>query len=106
MATVTESLHPGVEGVWIGACDVGGARALDGFLRRRGAVWTGGYACAVNWDSSLMIDLGVLQALVRYGPIRGRAKAVRVITRGLCGFQPSWIIGDDINGRPVPLDSA
>jgi hypothetical protein len=40
---------PGVEGVWFGACDVGAARRLRGFLEGPGgAVWAGGYVCSVD----------------------------------------------------------
>src|SRR5262245_26363594 len=41
-------LHPSVEEVWLGACDVGGGSGVRAFLRDGGARWAGGYVCAVE----------------------------------------------------------
>lgn len=67
LANIGSHLRQGVEGVWLGACDLGGSSALQSFLTGGGAIWAGGYRCSVDWDASLLVDLSVLQALLYVG---------------------------------------
>jgi hypothetical protein len=103
LATVAHWLRPGVEGVWLGCCDVGGSRSLREFLKNRGAVWAGGYDCAVDWAPAMLVDVAVLQELTLTGPIRTRHAALKAFVRGLKGFDPAWVVGSDSKDRRVRL---
>lgn len=107
LASIAECLSPGVEGAWIGACDVGRASALSGFLKwQGGAVWAGGYACAVDWEPSLQIDLAVLQALLRRSAVRSRDQIITAVATALRPFNPNWTIGVDSRNEKTPLKTA
>ncbi len=98
-------LRRGVEGVWLGACDVGRSNALEDFLGDGAAVWAGGYVCSVRWNASLLLDLAVLEQVMLSGPIRGPGKLIRVLTRALAAFSPNWTITTGARDR-VSLRSA
>lgn len=54
LGILAKYLRSGVEGVWLGACDLGGSIALERFCEGQGgAIWAGGYVCAVDWETSL-----------------------------------------------------
>jgi hypothetical protein len=100
LGSVARYLRPGVEGVWLGACDVGGSKALGEFLKTSGAVWAGGYVCAVDWAPSLILDLAVIQDLIRGGRVNRRntaklGRAIRVFARDkLPGSRPKDVSAD------------
>ena len=106
LAPLAQTLYGGVEGVWLGACDVGQSRALQDFLKNSGAIWAGGYVCSVDWAASLLLDLAVLQELLRSGPVRTRSRLLRVLKVALKSFDPNWKIGADRHERGVPLRHA
>jgi hypothetical protein len=106
LGPIARSLKRGVEGIWIGSCDVGNSNALRNFLSESGAVWAGGYTCAVEWDGSLLVDLAVLQELLWSGPIRRRKKLVATVARALSRFDPKWVIGEAGTRRKVQLSAA
>src|SRR5882724_8402712 len=106
LAPIARSLRHGVESVWLGACDVGGSNALHDFLAGSGAVWAGGYVCTVNWDASLLLDMAVLQELLKSGARKTRTGVVRTLKRAMESFDPRWIIGSDANGVDVCLRDA
>ena len=93
LAPIARALCQGVESVWLGACDVGGSNALHDFLADGGAVWAGGYRCSVNWDASLLLDMAVLQELLKSGPRKTRTGVVGTLKQAMKGFDPRWIIG-------------
>jgi hypothetical protein len=103
LASIAIYLRPGIEGVWLGACDVGASRALQQFSAVSGAIWAGGYACAVDWDTSLLLDLAVLQAAIRMGPISDKAAVLRMLKRAFRGFNADWTVGVDKRGVRVSL---
>jgi hypothetical protein len=106
LSPLARRLRRGVESVWVGACDVGGSQALEDFLSAGGAVWAGGYICGAYWDASLLLDLAVLQQVLRSGPIKTRARVVQILRWALRGFDPEWVVGDDTNGQAVCLRRA
>lgn len=106
LAPIADDLRLGVECVWLGACDLGASRALTKFLERGGAVWAGGYLCAVDWDASLLLDLSVLQGLLQSGPITTKKQVLAVLGKALKGFAPGWVVGSDSNDCDVELRSA
>lgn len=106
LAPIARALCQGVESVWLGACDVGGSNALHEFLAQSGAVWAGGYRCSVNWDASLLLDMAVLQELLKSGPRKTRTGVVSTLKRALKGFDPRWVIGSDTKGDGVSLGDA
>ncbi len=103
LAPIAHDMHSGAECVWLGACDLGGSKALSSFLDRSGAVLAGGYLCEVNWDASLLLDLSVLQELLRSRPITSRRQAVAVLRRAFEGFAPNWAVGGDARDDDVFL---
>jgi hypothetical protein len=107
LATVAESLHPGVEGVWLGACDLGGSTALERFCEGQGgAIWAGGYSCSVDWEPSLVLDIAVLQELMIAGRCERRASVITRFHRAFRTFNPEWEVGVDARDRPVNLRHA
>lgn len=106
LASIAHDLHSGVECVWLGVCDLGGSKALSRFLDRSGAVLAGGYLCAVDWGASLLLDLSVLQKLLRSRPITSRRRAVAVLKGALEGFAPSWVVGGNARDDDVSLRKA
>ena len=94
LATVAQWLRRGVEGVWLGCCDLGSSQSLKEFLKYRGgALWAGGYECAVDWAPSMLVDIAVLQEVTGSSRIVGRRGALRVFKRALTGFSPLWLVG-------------
>jgi hypothetical protein len=106
LAPIAHDMHSGVECVWLGACDLGGSKALSRFLDRSGAVLAGGYLCAVDWDASLLLDLSVLQELLKSRSITSRRRAVTVLKSALQGFTPSWVVGVNVRDDDVALRKA
>lgn len=111
LSTVARSLNrPGswgrVESVWLGTCDVANAKSMREFLVDSGARLVGGYRCAVDWETSLLIDLSVLQSLLSSGEMVDRKRAIAVLGRGLRPFSSGWPIGDDHDGQRQPLVDA
>jgi hypothetical protein len=106
LATVAQWLCKGVEGVWLGCCDLGSSRSLKEFLKYGGAVWAGGYECAVDWAPSMLVDIAVLQELTASTPIVGRRGALRVFKRALTGFSPTWVVGANRNEGKANLGGA
>jgi hypothetical protein len=107
LAPIALSVRRGVEGVWLGACDVGASRALTMFLSKSGAVWAGGYGCSVDWHPSMLIDLAVLQELILgrvIGALRlfardrvrgGRVAEVTDLVKQRLGRTPAGTAEDD-----------
>jgi hypothetical protein len=106
LAPIALSMRRGVEGVWVGACDVGASGAITKFLSESGAVWAGGYSCAVDWHPSMLIDLAVLQELLSSGSIKTRKAFVTVVGRALRAFHPRWSIGESSRGDRIELSRA
>lgn len=99
LASIADKLASGVEGVWLGACDLATSRSLDRFLTDRGALWAGGYSCSVDWSSCMHIDIAVLDTLMRGRPLDRR----RAIVNALC---EAWVVGDDDDDADVELGAA
>ena len=103
VATVARGASRQIEGIWLGACDIGRSRALTGFLEGGGAVWAGGYTGEVSWDATALIDQAVLGETMRSGPVRDQAGAVRALAKSLRGFSGDWNVG---HGGPLRLRDA
>jgi hypothetical protein len=69
-------------------------------------VWAGGYRCSVNWDASLLLDMAVLQELLKSGPRKTRTGVVRALKQAMKGFDPRWVIGSNAKGGGVSLRDA
>lgn len=89
LAPLAGRIRKGVEGIWLGACEVGGAESLRSF----DATWAGGYRSAVAWDSAMLTDLAVLRAALRSGPIKSRDGAVKLFRRALAPLNARAVIG-------------
>jgi hypothetical protein len=95
LATVAKALHPGIEGIWLSGCDIGGARALPDLLQGGGPSWAGGYASSVSWDAATLIDLAILQEVLATSRPTTKKTAVRLMFKALSPFAPHWEIGYD-----------
>ncbi|MEO6951369.1 MAG: hypothetical protein ABI321_06110 [Polyangia bacterium] len=106
LACAAAKLASGVEGVWLGACDLATSRSLDRFLTERGALWAGGYGCSVEWSSCMHIDIAVLDTLMG-GRVLERKKAIiQALTAAFDRFDPAWVIGEDDDEDDVELGAA
>jgi hypothetical protein len=93
-----------VEGVWLGACEVGGSTGVQSFLGR-GAVWAGGYTCYVDWSTTMLVDIAVLNEVMGARPIRTAARAAKTFGNALSRFNPDTIIGGDQLERGVAMSN-
>lgn len=105
LKSVAGTAHRHMEGVWVSACDVGGADALREFLIGGGAVWAGGYTCEIPWESAMLIDLAVMNTVMSLGYADSKLTAVGLIAKALRAFDPNWKIGKR-NGKEVLLRDA
>lgn len=103
LAGIGRDLVKDVEGVWLGACDIGASSSLGQFLDGGGAIWAGGYSCSVDWDAAMLIDIAVLQTIMSSGPITTTASTLRSFVAALERFDPAWAIGSDANDEDAPL---
>jgi len=81
-----------IEGIWIGACDVGASEAPEEFLRNGGASWAGGFTCAIDWKDAVLIDLAVLQAALGGHKPKNRSAVIHLFANALTAFSPTWIV--------------
>jgi hypothetical protein len=106
LASVADNLVKDVEGIWIGACDVGTSKSLQRFLARGGTFWAGGYRCSVDWDSCMLIDIAVLNEVMCGSSARGLRAIVDLFRDVFLRFHPEWLIGDNARGDEVELRDA
>lgn len=93
LKSIAESTHRGIEGVWVSACEVGGADSIREFLRGGGAVWAGGYTCDIGWERAMLTDLAILNEVLSSDPATSKEEAIDLFARALCSFNPSWNFG-------------
>lgn len=107
LASIADALVNDVEGIWIGACDVGTSDSMARFLKRGGTLWAGGYTCSVDWDACMLIDIAVLNEVMaaRSAP-RGVNGIVKIFDAALHRFDREWEIGDTSRGDVVELSEA
>lgn len=107
LASVADNLVKEVEGVWLGACDLGDSRSLQRFLSRGGTLWAGGYTCSVEWAECMLIDIAVLNdVMAAPRPVRGKGGILRHFAHAFERFDERWVIGEDQDEKPVELGEA
>ncbi len=100
LKNVAANMAHHVEGVWLGACDVGASGAMESFLLNGKATWAGGFTCAVKWEQSILIDTAVMQAAISERSPKSSRQVARIFGRALSVFSPEWIIDED-KGKPL-----
>ncbi len=103
LAGIGRDLVKDVEGVWLGACNIGASSSLGQFLSGGGAIWAGGYSCSVDWDAAMLIDIAVLQTVMSRGAITTTEGALRAFVDAFQRFDPGWIIGGDADDLDANL---
>jgi hypothetical protein len=68
--------------------------------------WAAGYVCAVDWATSLILDVAVIQELMMAGRCARRTTVVKRFHDAFRAFSPDWVVGVDTRDRPVNLGQA
>ena len=104
IAQAAEKLVKEVDGVWIGACDVGMSTSLRRFAEHGGALWAGGYTTSVDWDSCMLIDLAILNEAMRTSRPKSRKDVLSLFKDALLRFDGEFCVGEDDDGEHVELE--
>lgn len=94
-----------IEGIWVAACETGGAKSLEAFLSKGRAVWAGGYTCAIEWDAAIAIDTAIISVAMKKRAVKTRTSAINVLCVALGRFSPEWKVGTRDN-KPVSIREA
>jgi hypothetical protein len=105
LKSVAGSVHAHIEGVWISACEVGSSDILREFLLKGRAIWAAGYTCEIPWESAMLIDMAVMNAVMSSDHVSSKSAAVGVIAKALRIFSPNWKVGKR-NGEDISLCNA
>jgi len=105
LKTVADVACRDIEGVWVSACEVGGSDNLRHFLTDGGAIWAGGYTCAIPWEAAMLIDFAVMNTVMSTRSVSSKDQAIELFAQALCSFDPDWQVGR-IEGKPVRLRHA
>jgi len=94
-----------IEGVILGSCEIGRnvSDLMQGLTGTRMA-WIFGYTCEIDWLTSTVIDVAILERLTRLsdGQLKSRTTIVRSFADALKRFSGDYLLGS-YNGGRVPL---
>jgi hypothetical protein len=100
--------HSSIEGVLIGSCFIG-CNVQDFIRTMRGSplVWVFGYTCEIEWVASTLVDLSILEYLMKLdkADLRFRARIIGAFSRALSRFNPQYSICK-VNEKRSPLIDA
>jgi hypothetical protein len=87
--------HSSIEGVLIGSCSIG-CNVQDFIHTMKGSpmVWVFGYTCEIEWVTSTLVDLSILEHLINLdrADLRSRARVVEAFARALSRFNSRYAI--------------
>ncbi|MBI4081281.1 MAG: hypothetical protein HY423_01590 [Candidatus Lambdaproteobacteria bacterium] len=95
--------YEALDGIMLGACDVGNSKAVQYGLKRNRACWIFGYRHAVDWMASTLVDMAILDEVLVKGRTRSRSQTITAFAKALHRFDGNWVIADDGAGRPMPI---
>jgi hypothetical protein len=91
-----------IEGVMLGCCSIGRyaniIRPALSYSKRYGtygANWLYSYKYSVDWISSMLIDISILEKVFSYDKLKSRDDIISVFTEGLKVFDQELLIADD-----------
>lgn len=94
-----------IEGVILGSCEIGRnvSDLMQGLTGTR-VTWIFGYTCEIDWLTSTIIDVAILERLTRLGgnQLRSREKITGTFAAALRRFNGDYLLGSHNGGR-VPL---
>jgi hypothetical protein len=95
--------YEALDGIMLGACDVGNSKAVQYGLKRNRACWIFGYRHAVGWMASTLVDMAILDAVLVEGHTLSRKQTIGAFANALRRFDGNWAIADDGPERPITI---
>lgn len=99
-----------IEGIILSSCCVGNnTKALKSALHYSsqsetyGGNWIFAYQDTVNWTSSVIVELCILQQVFEYDSLKSRDKILEAFGVALKKFNPDWVIAENENNIPVSI---
>lgn len=97
--------YKNIEGVILGSCEIGRnvSDLMQGLTGTR-ITWIFGYTCEIDWMTSTMIDVAILERLTRLSntQLSSRPTIINAFTKALRRFNGEYLIGED-NGHRIAL---
>lgn len=97
--------YKNIEGVILGSCEVGkNVSDLMNGLTGTKITWIFGYTCEIDWLTSTVIDVSILERLTRLSDrqLSSRTKIIKTFADALKRFNGEYPIGSD-RGEKIPL---
>jgi hypothetical protein len=97
--------YKNIEGVILGSCEVGkNVSDLMNGLTGTKITWIFGYTCEIDWLTSTVIDVSILERLTRLSDrqLSSRTKIIKTFADALKRFNGEYPIGSD-QGEEIPL---
>jgi hypothetical protein len=97
--------YKNIEGVILGSCEVGGnVNALMDGLTGTKITWIFGYTCEIDWLTSTIIDVSILERLTRLSDkqLASRSIIINSFAEALRRFNGEYLIGQH-NGEKISL---
>ena len=97
-----------IEGVLLGSCEIGRntAELMHGLTGTK-ITWLFGYTCEIDWLTTTMIDVAILERMTRMSnqELGDRQKIVRAFTAALKRFNGRFLIGEEDHHKVSLADS-
>jgi hypothetical protein len=97
--------YKNIEGVILGSCEIGrNVNDLMHGLTGTKITWIFGYTCEIDWMTSTMIDVAILERLTRLsnGQLSSRQMIINTFTKALKRFDGKYLIGEQ-GGHKIAL---